>query len=166
MSTSASSRPTGGAKTPPARAAGTRSARPAQRPGGKDGLVRSVPKAKVRRTRLLVSKVDPWSALKLGFLLSVALGIILVVAAVALWGLMQATGIFGRIDDVLGLVLGAESGNFTIAEIAPLGTVVSLATIIAVMNVIMLTLLSVVLAIVYNLSASLVGGLGVTLTDD
>lgn len=45
------------------------------------GLVRPAPRAKVRRARLVVSKVDTWSVLKLAFLLSVALGIITVVAS-------------------------------------------------------------------------------------
>ena len=98
MSTSASSRPQSGA-------AGTRSARPAQR-SGKEGLVRSAPKAKQRRARLLVSRVDIWSAMKLGFLLSVALGIITVIGAVGLYSLMNLAGIFDRVNDVLGTVLG------------------------------------------------------------
>nr|WP_281383514.1 DUF3566 domain-containing protein [Micrococcus cohnii] len=115
---------------------------------------------------MLVTKIDPWSALKLGFLLSVALGIITVVGVIALWSLMDMAGIFNQINDVLGTVLGAESGNYTVQSIAPLGTVVSLATIVAVLNVIVLTLLSAVMAIIYNLSAGLVGGLGLTLTDD
>ncbi|MBB4736273.1 DUF3566 domain-containing protein [Micrococcus cohnii] len=163
MSTAASSRPASGG----ASASGGRTTKSAKRAAGEqEGLVRSVPKAKVRRARLLVTKIDPWSALKLGFLLSVALGIITVVGVIALWSLMDMAGIFNQINDVLGTVLGAESGNYTVQSIAPLGTVVSLATIVAVLNVIVLTLLSAVMAIIYNLSAGLVGGLGLTLTDD
>lgn len=158
MSTSAASRPQSGA-------AGTRSTRPAQR-SGQEGLVRSAPKAKQRRARLLVSRIDLWSALKLGFLLSVALGVITVIGAVGLYSLMDLAGIFDRINDVLGTVLGATSGNYTVQHIAPLGTVASLSTIVAVLNVLLVTLLSVVLAALYNVSTALVGGLGVTLTDD
>ena len=40
------------------------------------------------------------------------------------------------------------------------------ATIISVVNVILLTVLSVLGALVYNIAASLIGGIGVTLTDD
>ena len=46
------------------------------------------------------------------------------------------------------------------------GQVASFATIIAVVNVVLLTVLSMLAAVLYNLSASLVGGIGVTLTDD
>ena len=60
-------------------------------------MVKPAPKAKVRRARLLVSKVDPWSVLKMAFLLSVALGIVTVVAAIVLWTVLDLTGIFNQV---------------------------------------------------------------------
>nr|WP_276518807.1 DUF3566 domain-containing protein [Micrococcus endophyticus] len=115
---------------------------------------------------MMLNRVDPWSVLKLAFLLSVALGILTVVAAVALYSLSDALGLFQRINDVLGTVLGAESGRYTVQSLAPLSTVVSLATVLAVLNVILLTALATVAALLYNVCAALVGGVGVTLTDD
>ncbi|MEA5455559.1 DUF3566 domain-containing protein [Sinomonas sp. JGH33] len=149
--------------------------RPAPRPtqqraplGGAptQGLVRPAPKAKQRRARLLVSKVDPWSVLKMSFLLSVALGIVTVVAAIVLWMVLDVTGIFDKINGLLGEVAGSESGGFDLKKIASLGQVASFATIIAVVNVVLLTALSMLTAVLYNISAALVGGIGVTLTDD
>lgn len=128
-------------------------------------LVRPAPKAKVRKARLLVSKVDPWSVLKMAFLLSVALGIVTVVAAVVLWTVLDLTGIFDRVNDLLGEVIGTESG-FNLKELISLGQVASFATIIAVVNVVLLTALSMLAAVLYNISSTLVGGIGVTLTDD
>ena len=43
---------------------------------------------------------------------------------------------------------------------------VSFSTIIAVVNVVLLTAISTLSAVLYNLAATLVGGVGVTLTDD
>ncbi|MFP3580921.1 DUF3566 domain-containing protein [Arthrobacter sp. fls2-241-R2A-200] len=137
--------------------------RPAQ---GSPGLVKPAPKAKVRRARLLVSKVDPWSVLKMAFLLSVALGIVTVVAAVVLWTVLDLTGIFNQVDSLLGTLAGSESGGFELKKVASLGQVASFATIIAVVNVVLLTALSMLSAVLYNISATLVGGIGVTLTDD
>ncbi|WP_417220129.1 DUF3566 domain-containing protein [Arthrobacter sp.] len=128
-------------------------------------LVRPAPKAKVRKARLLVSKVDPWSVLKMAFLLSVALGIVTVVAAVVLWTVLDLTGIFDRVNDLLAEVIGSESG-FNLKELISLGQVASFATIIAVVNVVLLTALSMLAAVLYNISSTLVGGIGVTLTDD
>lgn len=141
--------------------------RPSQRPSAaRPDLVRPAPKAKARKARLLVSKVDPWSVLKLSFLLSVAVGIVTVVAAIVLWTVLDLTGIFDRVNALLGDIAGSESGGFDLREYASLGQVVSFATIIAVVNVVLLTALSMLAAILYNISSTLVGGIGVTLTDD
>ncbi|MFJ5692955.1 DUF3566 domain-containing protein [Arthrobacter sp. NPDC093125] len=148
-------------------APGQRPAAPGQRPGqGAQGLVKPAPKAKVRRARLLVSRVDPWSVLKMAFLLSVALGIVTVVAAIVLWTVLDLTGIFDQVDSLLGTLAGSEGGGFELKKIASLGQVASFATIIAVVNVVLLTALSMLSAVLYNISATLVGGIGVTLTDD
>jgi len=144
---------------------GARPAAPGQRPAG-PGLVKPAPKAKVRRARLLVSKVDPWSVLKMAFLLSVALGIVTVVAAMVLWTVLDLTGIFDQVDSLLGTLAGSEGGGFELKKVASLGQVLSFATIISVVNVVLLTALSMLSAVLYNISATLVGGIGVTLTDD
>ncbi|MCG2623616.1 DUF3566 domain-containing protein [Arthrobacter sp. I2-34] len=141
--------------------------RPAARPAnGNSGLVRPAPKAKARRARLLISKVDPWSVLKMAFLLSVALGIVTVVASIVLWTTLDITGIFNRVNDLLSEIAGSEGGGFDLRSYASLGQVASFATIIAVVNVVLLTALSMLCAVLYNISATLVGGIGVTLTDD
>jgi hypothetical protein len=151
---------------------GQRPAPAGQRPAqgaqgqGTPGLVKPAPKAKVRRARLLISKVDPWSVLKMAFLLSVALGIVTVVAAIVLWTVLDLTGIFDQVDSLLGTLAGSESGGFELKKVASLGQVASFATIIAVVNVVLLTALSMLSAVLYNISATLVGGIGVTLTDD
>ena len=140
---------------------------PSGGPGqGTPGLVKPAPKAKVRRARLLISKVDPWSVLKMAFLLSVALGIVTVVAAIVLWTVLDLTGIFDQVDSLLGTLAGTEGGGFELKKVASLGQVASFATIIAVVNVVLLTALSMLSAVLYNISATLVGGIGVTLTDD
>ncbi|GIU56244.1 DUF3566 domain-containing protein [Arthrobacter sp. NicSoilC12] len=150
---------------------GQRPAVPGQRPAqsggqGNAGLIKPAPKAKVRRARLLVSKVDPWSVLKMAFLLSVALGIVTVVAAIVLWTVLDLTGIFDQVDSLLGTLAGSEGGGFELKKVASLGQVASFATIIAVINVVLLTALSMLSAVLYNIAATLVGGIGVTLTDD
>lgn len=129
------------------------------------GLVRPAPRAKVRRARLVVSKVDTWSVLKLAFLLSVALGIIMVVASLVLWLALNLTGLFDGINEMLSM-LGGNAGGTDIKEFLSLGNVALFATIISVVNVILLTALSVLGALLYNIAAALIGGIGVTLTDD
>jgi hypothetical protein len=144
--------------------ASSSSSRTPQRSSTK-GLVRPAPRAKVRRARLVVSRVDTWSVLKLAFLLSVALGIVVVVAAVLIWILMDITGLFNGINELAAMLAG-PGGSTEVQEIVSLGQVAIFATILSVINVILLTLLSVIAAMLYNLAAGLIGGIGVTLTDD
>ena len=129
------------------------------------GLVRPAPRAKVRRARLVVSKVHTWSVLKLAVRLSVALGIITVVASLVLWLVLDLTGLFQGINELLSMLGGSAEGA-DIKKFLSLGNTALFSTLISVVNVILLSALSVLGAILYNIAASLIGGIGVTLTDD
>jgi len=115
--------------------------------------------------RLTVARVDPWSVLKLSFLLSVALGIGFVTASVILWSVLNGMGVFDSLNEQLRDAAG-DASRFNIYDYVGLGRIVSLSTFIAVLNVIVLMALSTLGSVLYNLSSSLVGGLSVTLSDD
>ena len=120
-----------------------------------------------RRVKLMVSRVDPWSAMKVGFLLSVALGIAMVVMSAVLWSLLSAMGVFDSVNSLASQIIGDGSGqDFDIMDFLGFGRVVSLSIVIAVVDVILLTALATLGAFLYNIVASLVGGLHLTLTDD
>ncbi len=120
-----------------------------------------------RRVRLVVSRIDPWSAMKVGFLVSVALGIAMVVMNGVLWGLLSAMGVFDAINDLAGQVMGDASGQtFDVMDFLGLGRVLSLSIVVAVIDVILLTALATLGAFLYNIVASLVGGVHLTLTDE
>jgi len=118
-----------------------------------------------RKVRLTVARVDPWSVLKLSFLLSVALGVVIVTASVVLWTVLDAMGVFTTVNNELRSI-GSANTKFNINEWVGLGRVVSLTTVIAVVNVLIIMALSTLAAVLYNLASSLVGGLQVTLSDD
>ena len=152
-----------GAPPTPGRPAGTTAAkRPAPRPQRPPG--RPAPGAP-RRVRLLVSRVDPWSVMKLSFLLSVAIGIAMVVASGVLWTVLDGMGVFSDINDLVAQIMGS-SGAFDINDFVGFGKVLSIGTVLAVVNVVLLTALSTLGAFLYNIAASLVGGLHLTLSDD
>lgn len=140
--------------------------RPAGKSAGSKGLVRPAPKAKARRAKLVIAKIDAWSVFKVSFLLSVGLGIVTVVAGIFLWTTMDLTGIFDDINALLGTILGTEGGGTQIQELVTLGQVASFSTIIAVLNVVLITVAAALAALLYNVCASLVGGIGLTMTDD
>ena len=117
-----------------------------------------------RRVDLSVARVDPWSVTKVGFLLSVALGIALVFATLVLWLMLDSMHVFGDIEEFLRN-LSAER-FVTLMEYLHLSKVLSYATIAAVANVIMITAMSTLGAFLYNIIASLVGGVRVSLMDE
>jgi len=119
-----------------------------------------------RRVRLTLSRVDPWSALKMSFLLSVALGVAMVVAVTMLWLVFKGMGAFDQINRLLGSIIQDGDKKFDITDYIGLGRVVSLSVVFAVIDVFFVTALSTLAAYLYNVSASLVGGLQLTLTDD
>lgn len=126
-------------------------------PSGADGAARTV--------RLTLARLDPWSTLKLSFLLSVALGIALVMATVVIWQLLNQMGVFSSLNDTLREVGGVQS-QFDLYDYVGLSKVISLATFIAVINVVIMMALATAGAVLYNIASSLVGGLHVTLSDD
>ena len=54
----------------------------------------SGPKEPVKRVRLKLRSIDVWSAVKVGFLISIALGIATIVGALLLWSVLANSGIF------------------------------------------------------------------------
>ncbi|MFV0461460.1 MAG: DUF3566 domain-containing protein [Actinomycetales bacterium] len=117
-----------------------------------------------RRVRLVVSRIDPWSMMKMSFLLSVALGIALVIALAVAWTVLDGMGVFSQVNEIAWEVRGNE--QFNILEYVGLSRVLSLGTVLAVVNVALLTALGTLLAVLYNISSALVGGITTTLTDD
>lgn len=119
-----------------------------------------------RRVRLTVSRVDPWSAMKMSFLLSVALGIAGVVMISVLWMILAGMGVFDQVNNLVGQIIQDGENTFDIMDFLGFGRVVSLAIVVGVIDVILMTALATLAAFLYNVSSSLVGGLQLTLTDD
>jgi hypothetical protein len=124
------------------------------------------PAARNRRVKLTVSRVDPWSAMKMSFLISVALGIAGVVMVAVLWMILSGMGVFSEINRLVGTVLQDSENPFNLMDFLGFGRVLSLSIVIGVIDVILLTALSTLGAFLYNICSSLVGGLQLTLTDD
>jgi nitrogen fixation-related uncharacterized protein len=119
-----------------------------------------------RKVRLTLSRVDAWSVAKMGFLISVAIGIAFVVMVGVLWMILDGMGVFTDLDRTVRTVLGESGNSFDLMNFVGFGRVLSLATVIGVVDVFLLTALSTLGAFLYNICSALVGGVQVTLTDD
>ena len=127
---------------------------------------RSAPR-RSRRAQLRLVQVDAWSVMKTAFLLSIALGIVLVVAVAIIWGVLGAAGVWDSINSIVQQAVGNDNGTpFDIQEYAGTSRVLGFTMIVAVIDVILITAISTLGAFLYNLAAALLGGIEVTLAED
>lgn len=117
-----------------------------------------------RHVELTIARVDAWSVLKMSFLVSIVLGIAAVIATLVVWKVLDGMHVFGSIEEFL-LELGAEK-FMSLMDYVRLPRVISYATIVGVGNIIIVTALSTLIALLYNLLATLVGGVRVSLMDE
>ncbi|VTR76347.1 DUF3566 domain-containing protein [Cellulomonas hominis] len=117
-----------------------------------------------RRVRLAVSRVDPWSVMKLSFLISVAIGIMIVVATAVVWLTLDGLHVFASLNDLVTEILADSS--IDLMRYVEFDRVISVATLVAVVDVFLITALATIGAFLYNITAALVGGVHVTMTDE
>jgi hypothetical protein len=118
-----------------------------------------------RKARVLLSRIDPWSALKMGFLLSIAAGIMLVVAVFVLWSALNEMGFFVMANEWIRKLFVPDQET-DLLQFTNLGKVMSATVLLSIINVVLLTALTTIGAFLYNIVSSVVGGVYVTLTDD
>ncbi|WP_454932585.1 DUF3566 domain-containing protein [Actinomyces oricola] len=120
-----------------------------------------------RRVRLSLTRIDPWSVMKVSFLLSVAVGIMMVVAASVVWFMLDSMKVFSTIQELAITVMDSDSNAYTaLLEYMKFSRAFSIAIVIAVVNLILTTALATIGAFLYNVTATLVGGVHLTLADE
>jgi len=129
---------------------------------------RAAARTRPRRARLVLARVDPWSAMKLGFLLSLALAIIAVVAVLVLWLVLDTMGVFDSVGRSVESITRSSDNDAGVDIMGYIGLsrVLTVTVALAAVNVVLMTALCTLAAFMYNMAASLVGGLHVTFTED
>ena len=124
-------------------------------------------RGRIRKARLRLTHLDPWSVMKTAFLLSVAIGVVTVVAVAVVWGILGVAGVWESINKTVVDVIGGNSSDtFDIRDYLGTSRVMGFTMIVAVIDVVLITAIATLGAFLYNLSAALLGGLEVTLTED
>ena len=123
---------------------------------------------RTRKARLRLSRIDPWSVMKTAFMFSIAAGIVLVVAVYALWGVIQASDMFTAVNQIVQDAVGTQGDTtpFQLEQYINTPKVMGATSLIAAVDVVLVTALATLVAFLYNLSASVLGGLEVTLAED
>lgn len=118
----------------------------------------------VKQVRLKLVYVDFWSAVKLSFLIAVCLGVVLVVATILVWIVLNSTGIFRSLDNVLRDILGDP--QFSVAKSFSLPQVAVFSFVVALLNIVVVTALGAIASMLYNFSVRITGGLLVGFTNN
>lgn len=119
-----------------------------------------------RRARLYVTRIDPWSVTKAAFMLALAVGIVLVVAVGVLWWVLDVTGVFVTLSRTIDEVVGSASTGFDLLGYLEFSRVIGVAIIIASVEIVLVSVLASLFAVMYNLSVGLTGGVEVVLSDE
>jgi hypothetical protein len=119
-----------------------------------------------QRARLYVTRVDPWSVTKVAFMLALAVGIVIVVAVAMLWWVLDVTGFFLTISRSIDEVIGSATSGFDLLSYLEFSRVIGVAILVSSVEIVLVSLLATVFAIMYNLSVGLTGGIEVVLSDE
>ncbi|WP_188189008.1 DUF3566 domain-containing protein [Nonomuraea sp. SYSU D8015] len=122
-----------------------------------------------RKAHLVLRRVEPWSAMKFSFVVSLVCFVVLFVAVAVLYGVLSALGVFDSIVELVNQLGQGEQGQSSIPiDIAswfePV-RILGYTALIGAVNVVLITALSTLGAVIYNISSDLVGGVEVTFSE-
>ncbi len=120
-------------------------------------------KTSAKQVRLRLVYVDFWSAVKLSFLAAIAVAIVTVVSFFLVFLIVQTTGLITKADEFFE---SFSDGGVTISSFVGLPQVMAFAAVVAILNLIVITVLGAVMAGIYNLAVKVTGGLLVGFTSN
>lgn len=134
------------------------SVRPPRRSGrgGRSGRASAPPRrgaqVEARQVQRLVTRVDPWSMLKVSLFFALSLWMILVIAGIVLWRVAVATGTIGKFENFLAQILAEQSFVIDGMQILRASVVGGLVLVVTG------AVFSVVFTVLFNLIAGVAGG--------
>jgi hypothetical protein len=123
-------------------------------------------KRSARTAHLTVARVEPWSVMKFSFVVSLVAFVILFVAVSVLYATLSGLGVFDSLQRVVSsLTSSQDSAGVNAAHWFSASRVLSYTAILGSLNIVLITAMSTIGAVVYNLTSRLVGGVEVTLRE-
>ncbi|KQR51093.1 hypothetical protein ASF88_18055 [Leifsonia sp. Leaf336] len=120
--------------------------------------------ASAKQVRLKLVYVDFWSTVKLSFLAGICLAIIAIVGSFLIWTVLDRTGIFDQLNGLVKDISGAGGGD--LRSVLGLGQVMGFSLVVGILDIVVVTALGAVFALLYNLSVKITGGLLVGFTNN
>jgi Transmembrane domain of unknown function (DUF3566) len=116
--------------------------------------------AQGRRARRVIRKVDTWTVLRFSVLFYASLLVVVLVAGILLWIAASSVGVIDNFEDFVKELFALESFRISGFRLFSASIVGGL------MLVVLGTGVNVLLAVVYNLTSDIVGGVEVTVEED
>ncbi|MFF5262510.1 DUF3566 domain-containing protein [Actinomadura viridis] len=121
-----------------------------------------------RKAQLQLARLEPWSVMKFSFVMSLVCFVVLLVAVIVLYAILSGLGVFSAITDTVSELTrrqGETSGGLDAGSWFSFARVFGYTVLVGALNVLLITALSTVGSVIYNLAADLVGGVEVTLKE-
>jgi len=133
------------------------------------GRTGTVPRgtAPTRRAQLVLARIEPWSVMKFSFMVSLVGWVILFVAVAALYYVLSKLGVFHSIQSTITDVTSSKgsAGADSNGQWFSASRILGYTMLVGAVNVVLITALATVGAVVYNLVTYLAGGIEVTLKE-
>jgi hypothetical protein len=140
--------------------------RPAPSRGAAPKVTAKQPKRTARQAHLTVARVEPWSVMKFSFVVSLVAFVILFVAVSVLYGALAGLGVFDSLQRVVSDVTSSQGSTGVNAKAwFSASRVLGYTALLGSLNIVLITAMSTIGAVVYNLTSRLVGGVEVTLKE-
>jgi len=106
--------------------------------------------------------------MKTALLFSVAGWIICIVATWVVFTVLDQTGLYGAINDIVAQIFASpdSTATFNIQDYVNTTRATAIAALVGAVNVVIMTALATIFAFLYNLSAVVMGGIEVTMAED
>ena len=128
--------------------------------------VKSRPATSARKANLVISRVEPWSVMKFSFLISLVLWIVMFVAVALLYYALSSLGVFAALQRTLASVTSSQtSAGVDLTKWTSAPRILGYTMLIGAVDVVLITAIATVGAVVYNLVTHLGGGIEVTLKE-
>jgi hypothetical protein len=119
-----------------------------------------------RQAHLTVTRLEPWSVMKFSFMISLVCFVILFVAVALLYGSLAGLGVFDAIQRALSNVTSSQgSTGLNTSHWFSASTILGYTALLGALDVVLITALTTVGAVIYNQTSRLVGGIEVTLRE-
>jgi Transmembrane domain of unknown function (DUF3566) len=123
-------------------------------------------KRSARQAHLTIARVEPWSVMKFSFVVSLVAFVILFVAVSVIYGTLSALGVFTSLQHVVQSVTSSQdSGGVNAAKWFTASRILSYTALLGALNIVLITAMATIGAVVYNLTSRLIGGVEVTLRE-